>query len=130
MLQVLCNRQAPSGECEHLFIIDDCTPLHLRLDLCKDAPAECLACSGQQSKHCCGLPVEGPCVHGQRLVDVYSMQGCGCNQRFLNLASAFGHPRAEIIAGTASPPSFSLTVEVSRPCIQGHYRAQQSCPDD
>jgi hypothetical protein len=26
-------------------------------------------------------------------------QGCGCNQRFLNLAANFGHPRAEVIAG-------------------------------
>ena len=42
------------------------------------------------------------------LVDVNSMQGCGCNQRFLNLAAAFGHPHAEIIAGTTSPLSFDF----------------------
>ncbi|CAL5229118.1 g12383 [Coccomyxa viridis] len=25
--------------------------------------------------------------------------GCGCKERFLNLAANFGHPRAEVIAG-------------------------------
>ena len=40
-------------------------------------------------------------------------QGCGCNQRFLNLAENFGHPRAEIIAGEyaltlQSPPDIRL----------------------
>ncbi|EIE19863.1 hypothetical protein COCSUDRAFT_44279 [Coccomyxa subellipsoidea C-169] len=29
----------------------------------------------------------------------FLQNGCGCAQRFLNLASNFGHPRAEIIAG-------------------------------
>ena len=50
-------------------------------------------------------------------------QGCGCNQRFLNLAANFGHPRAEVIAGECdlmlhSPPDTRLAFCTSSWALQ------------